>query len=162
MKPTKYYSSKQEKMIADYLGWSVVVASGARPFNPGDIKSIEYLCECKTHTSVQKRIVIKKSVWKKISTEAMSVTKKPILFTDNGTQKIEDTWCIIKKPKIFNGAICDKLSGDMRDSATQITFEHIALKEALINNQCAELSIDNESLILMRLETFYNMFQEML
>ena len=32
-KPTKFYSTKQEQAIADYLGWSAVPASGARSFD---------------------------------------------------------------------------------------------------------------------------------
>ena len=36
----KYYSDRQEKMIADYLGWKQVVGSGSRPFTPGDVTPI--------------------------------------------------------------------------------------------------------------------------
>lgn len=158
--PTKYYSSKQEKMIADYLGWSVVVASGARPFNPGDIKSNDYLCECKTHTSEQKRISIKKSVWNKISIEAMSTFKKPALFVDNGTQKADDTWCIIRKPCYFTNGIYVGLQGGVRESETQISFDHSAFKSFLSDKQCAEICINGESLILMKLKTFKTLIEE--
>lgn len=160
MKPTKYYSSKQEKTIADYLEWSVVTASGARPFNPGDIKSSDYLCECKTHTSKQTRITIKKSVWKKISSEADSIFKKPVLFVDNGTQTIENTWCVIRKPKVLE-TVYVSLIGGIRDSDTQISFNHTDIDSLFKNNQngCTEISIGGESLLLMKLETFKILLQ---
>ncbi len=158
-KPTKYYSSKQEQMIADYLGWSVVVASGARMFNPGDIKSSDYLCECKTHTSKQSRVVIMKSVWKKISSEAMSVFKKPVLFFDNGTQKIQDTWCVIPDYN-YKDSVHTVLFDGMKDSNAQISFEHKLLLDFLHQDECIKFSIDNESLLLMKIETFKNIIQE--
>lgn len=147
-------------MIADYLGWSVVVASGARPFNLGDIKSSEYLCECKTHMSKQERIIIKKSVWKKISSEADGMLRKPVLFIDNGTQTVENTWCVIRKPKVLE-TVWVSLIGGMRDSDTQISFNHKDINSLIKNNQngCAEISIDGESLLLMKLETFKTLLQ---
>lgn len=38
---TKDYSSKQESMVAEYLGWKTVVGSGARDFHYGDIIDLE-------------------------------------------------------------------------------------------------------------------------
>ena len=95
--PTKYYSTIQEHNIADYLGWSVVPASGARPFNPGDVKASNWLAECKTHTEPKDKIVIKKDVWIKLTNEARSLMKSQVLCIDNGTQKIRNTWCVIPK-----------------------------------------------------------------
>ena len=46
----KEASYKQEHMVADFMGWSVVTGSGSRPFTPGDISSDHFLVECKTHT----------------------------------------------------------------------------------------------------------------
>lgn len=158
-KPTKYYSLKQERMIANYLGWSVVVASGARTFNPGDICSKDYLGECKTHMSKRSQIAIKKSVWRKISSEAMSTFKKPILFVDNGTQKIKDTWCVIPNCKLPDSIYVSLLDG-IRDSNTQISFDHEIFANFVHENECAEFFIDNKSLLLMRLETFKDLIDK--
>ena len=59
-KPTKFYSERQEKYIANQLGWDVVTGSGARDCHPGDVKSDAYLGECKTHTTVKKYILMHK------------------------------------------------------------------------------------------------------
>lgn len=94
--PTKYYSEKQETMIAESLGWQVVSGSGSRACHPGDIVSDEWLGECKTHTLPTDRIVFKLHDWKKICDEAAQVFKYPVLFTDDGSQKLQTTWCMIK------------------------------------------------------------------
>ena len=93
--PTKEVSSKQEKMIAKYLGWDTVVGSGARSFHPGDIISEDYLGECKTHMTKQSKIVFHRDFWDKIKNEAMSKFRTPVLFVDDGTQTIENTYCIL-------------------------------------------------------------------
>ena len=90
---TKDYSSKQENMIADSLGWSVVAGSGAAACYPGDIISDEWLGECKTHLSPGKKIFFSKKVWKKIQDEAMVKRRFPVIFTDDGSQKSKHTWC---------------------------------------------------------------------
>lgn len=92
MSSTKYYSSKQENMIANFLGWSVVPGSGARSLYPGDIQSDEWLGECKTHENPGHKITFYHSVWKKLSDEAISKFKFPALFVDDGSQSIFDTW----------------------------------------------------------------------
>jgi len=92
----KYYSDRQEKMIASFLGWSVVSGSGARSTLPGDIRSEDWLGECKTHDSVGHKINFKKSVWKKIEDEASSKFKFPALFVDDGSQTKKHTWVMFK------------------------------------------------------------------
>ncbi len=89
---TKFYSSKQEKLISKYLGWSVVTGSGARNHHPGDIESDEWLGECKTHATSGHKIIFNKSVWIKIVDEAVSKYKFPALFVDDGSQTIDQTW----------------------------------------------------------------------
>lgn len=90
----KYYSSKQEKMIADHLGWSVVTGSGSRSTHPGDVESDEWLGECKTHKGPGHKIKFDHSVWKKIVDEAASKYKFPVLFVDDGSQTMRNTWCM--------------------------------------------------------------------
>jgi hypothetical protein len=157
-KPTKYYSSIQESRIADYLGWSAVSASGARPFNPGDIKSSSWLAECKTHTAETNTIVINKAVWKKISTEAKGCMKKPVLFVDNGTQEIEHTWVVVPK-KVCFGQEIELISMQCNESAKKLTFKHdIFYKQFKGKSCCAEIFIDSESLYILRAHTFKELF----
>ena len=92
-KPMKYYSNIQEKTLSEALGWKKIGGSGASPCAPGDIKASEWLGECKTHTK-EANILFDANVWTKIKEEAYSHLKKPVLFVDNGTQKIKNTWCI--------------------------------------------------------------------
>lgn len=92
--PTKHYSSIQENRIAEYLGWSVVSGSGARDCHPGDIQSDQWLGECKTHTEPYHKITFMYDFWKKICDEATSKFKVPVLFVDDGSQKIEKTWVL--------------------------------------------------------------------
>lgn len=97
---TKVYSTKQEHMIADLLGWSTVSASGARNFHPGDITSKSFLGECKTHVSETEKIKFVQDEWNKISLEAIAEHKIPVLFTDDGTQSITNTWVMFPKYSI--------------------------------------------------------------
>lgn len=92
---TKTFSEIQELKISQSLGWSRVSGSGARDCLPGDVEGPEWLGECKTHASVIPRITFKYDVWLKISNEAMSTFKRPVLFVDNGSQLLEYTWCVI-------------------------------------------------------------------
>ena len=93
---TKYYSSKQEKMVAKALGGYQVGLSGAGPGNPGDVKTYDWLVECKTHTEPGHRITFNNAVWKKIEDEAMAIHRKPVLIVDDGSQKESRTWCLCR------------------------------------------------------------------
>lgn len=158
LKPTKYYSSKQEKMIADYLGWSVVTASGARAFLPGDVRSDNFLGECKTHMQRQSDIVIYKDVWRKISEEAISVFKRPVLFVDNGTQMIKNTWCIIQDQFLSDKNVV-QFDINMKETKKKLSFLHDVWNDLLDVNRCAMFKIYDESLLLMQLETFKNLIE---
>lgn len=98
MLSNKYYSSKQENLIADYLGWSVVSGSGSRSTHPGDIQNEDWLGECKTHRKSGQQIQFIRKVWDKLETEAMAKFKFPALFVDDGSQTIEATWVMYKRP----------------------------------------------------------------
>lgn len=91
----KEASNLQESRISKYLGWNKVVASGARNFHPGDIESEDWLGECKTHTKVSNKVIFHKDIWDKICSEAQSKMKYPILFVDNGSQLLTDTYCMV-------------------------------------------------------------------
>ena len=96
MSDKKDASSKQEHLIASYLGWSVVSGSGSRACRPGDIQSDQWLGECKTHTTPTSRYTFLQSVWDKLSDEAASRFKYAVLFVDDGTQKVEHTLCLLR------------------------------------------------------------------
>lgn len=129
---TKDYSSKQEHMIADYLGWSVVSGSGSRNFNPGDVRSTNWLGECKTHTEPQDQIVFYKSVWNKIQQEALSVFKQPVLFVDDGTQKISHTWCVFNSDT--TGLQSNLVIAAQYKFKTNIRLDTVRLSEILHNS----------------------------
>ena len=92
----KQFSSKQERTVADALGWSVVGGSGARLTEVGDVRSDEWLCECKTHTSPNHAIAFNLSVWAKLRNEAAAKFKYPVLIVDDGSQLLSRTWCMFR------------------------------------------------------------------
>jgi len=93
---TKEFSSKQESMVADYLGWKTVVGSGARDFHYGDVIELQWLGECKTHMKQKMKITFYQDHWDKIVLESLFHHRNPVLIVDNGTQKLENTYCMFK------------------------------------------------------------------
>ena len=93
---TKVFSAKQEKLVAEILGGKVVVGSGSRPVDPGDVKSYDWLAECKTHVEPGHTIFFDSAVWAKICKEADGTHRKPVLIVDDGSQKEVNTWCLCK------------------------------------------------------------------
>lgn len=167
--PTKYYSSKQEHMIADYLGWSVVSGSGARAFHPGDIRSDDFLGECKTHVERVDRIVIYNKVWAKIISEATSVFKTPVLFIDNGSQRVDSTWCVIPRNVVLSHDIkpvhFETDLSCINISKTQTSFNHnemIRQYKILHTNNNSYVaivaSVGNHNVAIYRLDEFRNVF----
>lgn len=163
-KPTKYYSSMQENRIAEYLGWKVVSGSGARPFNPGDIISDHFLGECKTHTEKNDKITIKADVLVKIKLESESIFRLPVLFIDNGTQSIDNTWCALSHETPlpdFDYYVIDTIKHNnlFKMSKTRITFNHYETskvfhlyKKGLAYLKCADIGF-----VLTQLNTFKTM-----
>jgi len=163
----KLFSSRQEKMVADYMGWKVVSGSGARPFDPGDVVNAHCLVECKTHDTEQANIVFRKTHWQKISTEARAKNRYPVLITDNGTQKLRNTWVLIsvKLTDIGNANRIDGLANTSSKGAT-ITFKHdnalSLFNTNYIRGKVNYLSATwgNELLAIMPLEEFKNFYEE--
>lgn len=75
MKPTRYYSDKQEKHIAKALKGKKVANSGATAFNKGDVITSSFLIEAKTCTSPKKSFSIKKEWLEKNEEEAFAMNK---------------------------------------------------------------------------------------
>lgn len=74
-KPTRYYSSKQEKQVSKKLGGTQVKNSGATMFQKGDVTTSDWLIECKTKTSHSDSISIKKEWIEKNNKEALFMSK---------------------------------------------------------------------------------------
>ena len=74
-KPTRWYSSKQEKAVAKKLGGKTTPNSGATMFQPGDVQLENMLVECKTKMSHSDSISIKKDWLEKITQEAVFMGK---------------------------------------------------------------------------------------
>lgn len=160
---TKVYSSKQENMIASYLGWKVVTGSGSRDCHPGDIVSDSWMCECKTHMEPGHKIVFLSSVWNKISEEASSKFKYPVLFVDDGSQKIENTWCLFKYRSVCLDTI--RVLSYPSNIDKNINFDSDKMKTYIkrLSNSSDEcivvsVSMNQETLGITTLECFRNMF----
>lgn len=164
--PTKDFSSAQENMIADYLGWSVVSGSGAAACHPGDVISDDWLGECKTHVKPEQKIFFSKSVWKKICDEAMIKRRYPVLFTDDGSQRSNKTWCLFSHRQV-NRDECTTYSDSTFVNRTNISFGHLTM---ILNYENININPDKPAVFLFRwgedtvavcpLSTFRELFGE--
>ena len=75
-KPTRYYSSRQEKQIAKDLGGTTTKNSGATLFQKGDLTLDNWLIEAKTKTSESESMSIKKEWLEKNKSESLFMGKK--------------------------------------------------------------------------------------
>ena len=166
-KSNKYYSNRQETMIAKYLGWSQVVGSGSRPFVPGDVNSCHWLGECKTHDTEKNNIVFLKRHWLKITEEAVAKRKFPVLFTDNGTQLYDNTW-VMTPLSVFDPSIVNILDGLKNTSTkgTSLTF-NLADTEELYKKNSADgkynvfkIRWEDRDLAVMPLSTYRYFIEE--
>lgn len=85
-RPTRFYSHKQEKQVAKKLDGKVVANSGATAFSKGDVRTKDWLIECKTCTTPKKSFSIKKEWLDKNNEEAFAMNKSySALAFDFGT-----------------------------------------------------------------------------
>lgn len=75
-KPTRYYSSRQEKIVAERIKGQTTKNSGATMFSKGDILTEDYIVECKTKTKNSDSITIKKEWLDKLEEEALFMGKQ--------------------------------------------------------------------------------------
>ena len=75
IKPTRYYSSKQETAVAKAVNGKKTLNSGATPFSKGDVLAAKVLLECKTKTSDSESMAIKKEWLEKNEKEALFMGK---------------------------------------------------------------------------------------
>ena len=75
MKPTRYFSNKQEKQVVKAIGGKQVANSGATSFAKGDIKTKTFLIEAKTVTKAKDSFSIKKTWLIKNKEEAFAMNR---------------------------------------------------------------------------------------
>ena len=75
-RPTRYYSNKQEKHVAKVLGGKQTANSGATAFSKGDVRTDDWLIECKTKTSESKSVSIQREWIDKNEEEAFAMGKQ--------------------------------------------------------------------------------------
>ena len=90
VRPTRFYSNRQEKAVAKAIHGKQVANSGATAFNKGDVATDSWLIECKTTTTEKKSFSIKKDWLEKNKEEAFAMGKDynalVFDFGDNGTR----------------------------------------------------------------------------
>ena len=74
-KPTRYYSSKQEKRIAKANGGKQTKNSGATPWQKGDVTTEKWLMEAKTCVKDQKSFTLHKAWFEKNKQESLFMHK---------------------------------------------------------------------------------------
>lgn len=155
MQSTKSFSTIQESSIAKYLGWDIVPASGARSFHPGDIQSETWLGECKTHTTETSSILFDIKVWKKLAIEAMSLGKRPVLFVDNGTQRIDSTWVMFERVLAPNSLKGYSILYDVVDTGRKnIKYNFNNLNKLKLNHIMSTNWKGVGEVLVLRLSTF--------
>ena len=107
MKPTRFYSSQQEKEVAKAVGGRQVVNSGATKFNKGDVRTDDWLFECKTSTSAKASFSVKREWLDKNRQEAFAMGKQynALVFDyGNGSNRyyVVDEKTFLKMKEAFN------------------------------------------------------------
>ena len=75
MKPTRFYSNKQERKVSKAVSGRQTANSGATAFQKGDVITDQWLIECKTSTSQKKSFSIKEDWLIKNQEEAFAMGK---------------------------------------------------------------------------------------
>ncbi|MGM9544204.1 MAG: hypothetical protein ACI3T9_04410 [Romboutsia timonensis] len=93
---TRDYSSKQENIVADYIGGKLTPNSGATGFAKGDILTEDTVVECKTKTKPSASHSIKKEWIEGLKKECISMgyVYYALIF-DFGTQDLKDQYAVI-------------------------------------------------------------------
>lgn len=96
-KPTRFYSSKQEKQVAKAVSGRQVANSGATAFAKGDVTTDLMLIECKTCVEEKKSFSIKKEWLKKNKEEAFEMGKSYSALAFNFGPNSENYYVIDEK-----------------------------------------------------------------
>ena len=84
VKPTRFYSAKQEKAVAKAVGGKQQLNSGATAFQKGDVINKQFLIECKTKTKQTKSFTIQEEWLEKNEEEAFAMGRDSALCFDFG------------------------------------------------------------------------------
>lgn len=76
VKPTRFYSNRQEKAVAKVVNGKQVKNSGATAFKKGDVENENWLIECKTKVHESESFSIKRDWLKKNEEEAFAMRKE--------------------------------------------------------------------------------------
>lgn len=75
VRPTRWYSNKQEKQVAKTVGGRKTSNSGATSFIKGDVVTDDWLIECKTVTKEQKTVTLHREWFDKNEEEAFAMRR---------------------------------------------------------------------------------------
>lgn len=75
MRPTRFYSNRQEKKVAKAVKGKQTSNSGASDFTAGDVTTSLFLIECKTKTVAGKSFTLRKDWFDKNKEEAFEMGK---------------------------------------------------------------------------------------
>lgn len=75
-RPTRFFSKVQENEVAKAVGGKRTANSGATAFSKGDVRTEQFLIECKTCTSNKQSFSIKKEWIQKNKEEAFAMNKQ--------------------------------------------------------------------------------------
>lgn len=105
-RPTRFYSSRQEKKIAKAVNGKQTANSGATAFNKGDVTTDKWLFEAKTKTSESKSFSIKRDWIDKNKEEAFAMGKPysavVIDFGDGKQFYLLDEKLFLKMKEVFD------------------------------------------------------------
>lgn len=76
IRPTRYYSNKQETAVANAIGGNKVANSGATPYHKGDVITDLFTIECKTKVKNSKAMTIQKEWLEKLKSESLFMKTK--------------------------------------------------------------------------------------
>lgn len=159
---TKDFSNVQEHLVADVLGdnWSVVAGSGAAPTVPGDVIGDDWLLECKTHVEPTTKIKFMEKHWVKIKIESVVKHRSPALVTDNGTQKSDHTWVLLRTRNVPDISAIKLIDLNIK-ATTNLNLIEADLNKA-IKNYPGEIcgikcKLDCDDCIVMKLSHFAEM-----
>ena len=100
LRPTRFYSSQQEKRIAKAVGGKQTANSGATAWSKGDVTTDLFLLEAKTHTEFREQFTIKHDWIDKNREEAFQMGKRhSALVLDFGD--LENHYLISERDFLF-------------------------------------------------------------
>lgn len=106
MRPTRFYSNRQEKKIAKAVSGKQTANSGATAFSKGDVTTDKWLFEAKTKTSESKSFSIKRDWIDKNKEEAFAMGKPysaiVIDFGDGKQFYLLDEKLFLKMKEVFD------------------------------------------------------------